>query len=122
MDIGPLVGAPRVVYRRSTDPTCRHTDAIEVRTLLDGELVAHWCEACETQLPADWTRPVSQYGELLHRIGVGTITPVVAILNRCTGEWVNLDPPLYAAPGDLDRVVAERQAEIEAAWEATHEG
>lgn len=41
MDMGPL------------KPQCRHAEAVEVRAV-DGELVAWWCEACETQLPADW--------------------------------------------------------------------
>lgn len=38
---------------------CRHPDAIEVRTdndLDQGTLVAWWCAACETQLPATWKR------------------------------------------------------------------
>ena len=45
-----LVGLPKVVYRRSTDPECRHRNAV------DGDRVAWLCvdPGCGEQLSADW--------------------------------------------------------------------
>lgn len=51
--------------------SCRHVEAVEVRTLLDDELVAWWCEKCETQLPASWQlRPT-----LAELVASGTLSP-----------------------------------------------
>lgn len=32
---------------------CDHADAAPVDSIVTGEILAHWCEACETQLPAE---------------------------------------------------------------------
>src|ERR1700722_5004120 len=50
-----LVGLPKVVYRRSTDPQCKHRDATPVDDV-DGNRVAWLCTdpGCGEQLPADW--------------------------------------------------------------------
>lgn len=35
---------------------CLHLDAVPVESVT-GELVAHLCVTCDTQLPAEWVRP-----------------------------------------------------------------
>jgi hypothetical protein len=114
VDLGPV----DLVHKRSMDPGCPHEAAVEVRAALTDELVAWWCPDCERQLPGDWTRTLTRYGELLHQAGVGIAVPVAAILNPATGEYVPVDPPLYVAPRDIDRVVAEHQTRFLAEWEA----
>lgn len=42
------------VYTYGGKPLCDHLGAVEVRTVWDDELVAYWCEACETQLSPDF--------------------------------------------------------------------
>ena len=51
-----LVGAPKVVYRRSTDPQCKHRNAVPVDDV-DGNRVAWLCvdPDCGEQLLANWT-------------------------------------------------------------------
>lgn len=51
-----LVGTPEVAYRRSTDPQCKHRDAVPVDDV-DGNRVAWLCidPDCGEQLPGDWT-------------------------------------------------------------------
>lgn len=64
-----LVGTPKVVDRRSTEPACTHAGAVEVLRAIDNELVAWWCAECETQLPADFVgyrgldKPIVGYTE-----------------------------------------------------------
>lgn len=50
-----LVGAPKVVCRRSTDPQCKHRDAEPVDDV-DGNRVAWLCvdPGCGEQLAVDW--------------------------------------------------------------------
>jgi hypothetical protein len=119
MDLGPL--GPVDPWTGKDPCPARHANTVEVRTQLDSERVAWWCPDCETQFDADWLPPQSITGALLHKLGVGPISPVTAILNRATGEFVTLDPPLCVRPQDLDRVVAERQREIEEQWAAENE-
>ena len=118
VNVGPL--GPVDPWTGKSPCPVRHRDAVEVRTVLDGELVAWWCEDCESRLPAEWQPPQGQYGELLHTLGIGMHAPIVAVLNRLTGEFVPLDPPLYAPLAGVDRTVAEQQRRIEAKWAAEH--
>lgn len=36
---------------------CLHAEAIAVESVVTGEVLAHWCEACQTQLPAKVVDP-----------------------------------------------------------------
>jgi hypothetical protein len=40
--------------RAALVPSCAHRDAVPVDLLLTGERVAWWCEACQTQLEAEF--------------------------------------------------------------------
>ena len=53
VDLGPV----------SVKPRCNHIDAVEVRTAWDDELVAYWCEACETQLPPEFFQVLTAVAE-----------------------------------------------------------
>lgn len=33
---------------------CNHLEPVEVRSTVDGELLAYLCPDCDTQLPANW--------------------------------------------------------------------
>lgn len=122
MDLGPMGGLSMEIAGARLNAAlggCTHTSAVPVE-ISTGETVAWLCPTCGQQLPADWERPQSIYGTLLHSAGIGINTPIVAVLNRLTGEFVPCDPPLYAAIADIDRVVGERQRQIEAEWSAQH--
>lgn len=47
-----LVGLPKVVYERSTDPRCSHRAAEEIVTV-DGIHVGYLCPDCDEALPID---------------------------------------------------------------------
>ena len=51
----PQLAFPAALTRPAFDaaPHCSHAEAVEVRTLLDDELVAWLCPDCDRQLPPD---------------------------------------------------------------------
>jgi hypothetical protein len=48
----PTVGGPSEWIRGA----CNHLEPVEVRSTVDGELLALLCTDCDTQFPADWRR------------------------------------------------------------------
>lgn len=65
MELGPL-GPVDPDTGKTPCPT-RHAGVVEVRTEVDGQLVAHWCPDCGTQFPPDWTRPRTHSALLAER-------------------------------------------------------
>lgn len=47
-------------YRPITMVRCLHADVVPVESIVTGEILAHWCAACQTQLPAQLANP---YGD-----------------------------------------------------------
>lgn len=116
VDLGPL-GPADPWTGRAPCPT-KHAAAVSVTTV-DGEHVAWLCPDCDAQFEPAWHPPQYRLGELVHDFRLGVVqAPVLAVLNRETGEFVPLDPPRYVPITDLERVVATEQERIEAAWTA----